>query len=480
MTKIRTRFAPSPTGDLHVGGLRTALFAWLLAKQNDGQFILRIEDTDKQREEVGSLEQIQESLKWLGLDWDEGPTVGGDHGPYLQSERLEIYHEFAEKLITAGHAYVDPYTKEELEAFRNQAKADKSPFLFRNHRPDQSISWDKKQTLRFRVPKLKSYEWSDLVRGQLSAGEEALDDFVLIKADGYPTYNFAHVVDDHLMNITHVIRGEEFIASVPKFLSLMDALEIERPLFATVPPILGKSGGKKLSKRDGATSVAEYQEQGILSESLLNYLASLGWNDGTEQEVFSREELLNKFSLSRVQSSGARFDHEKLQWLNWQHLKILIDSNPKKLVEFLDTHTDFTKSQLSLENFDQVSILASTKASSLEEFSKQLAIFIDPNELDIKLLINDLSPDKDQIIKTLSSSITALEQLSGAEFKAELIQSKLKELQDESDLDPRGFFSSLRAAISRSKVSPSLFEMLEVLGPQVSLSRLKQTLDQLQ
>ena len=225
MKKVVTRFAPSPTGFMHVGGIRTALFAWAFAKKHGGTFILRIEDTDKEREVAGSKEQIMEALKWLGIIWDEGPDIGGPNAPYTQSERLSHYKKYAQILIEKGHAYADPYSEEELETLRKRSEELKKPFLYMEHRPENPPIWDGKIPLRLKTPEIKSYKWHDEVRGELSAGPEALDDFVLIKSDGYPTYNFAHVIDDIEMKVTHIFRGDEFISSTPKFLSLYEALE---------------------------------------------------------------------------------------------------------------------------------------------------------------------------------------------------------------------------------------------------------------
>lgn len=321
--KVRTRFAPSPTGFMHVGGVRTALYAWLHARKHGGEFILRIEDTDKAREVEGSIAHIIESLKWLGIEWDEGPDIGGKHGSYLQSERLDTYREYAEKLIAKGHAYPDPFTEEEVEGFRKQAEAEKRPFLYREHRKEQTEAWDGKRPLRFRVPEIKRYEWEDLARGTLSAGEEALDDFILIKGDGYPTYNFAHVIDDLLMEITHIVRGQEFISSTPKFLSLYDAFEIKRPEIATMPVILGAEGTKKLGKRDGAKDILEYRNEGYLPEGMMNFLALLGWHPEGNKELFSAEELIQMFDLTRVQKGGAQFDETKLLFINQHWMRAL-------------------------------------------------------------------------------------------------------------------------------------------------------------
>ncbi|MEI6810661.1 MAG: glutamate--tRNA ligase [Candidatus Nomurabacteria bacterium] len=320
-TKIVTRFAPSPTGFMHVGGIRTALYAWAWARKNSGIFILRIEDTDKSREVEGSIPHIIESLKWLGLTWDEGIDIGGPHAPYLQSERISSYQKYAKILIEKGFAYPDPFTEEEVSAFRATAENEKRAFLYREHRPATISVWDGKSPLRFKVPEIKSYKWNDAVRGELTAGEEALDDFILIKSDGYPTYNFAHIIDDFEMGVTHVMRADEFIASTPKFLSLYEALDITRPILVTLPPILSPEGNKKLGKRDGAKDILEYRNEGYLPEAMFNFLAFLGWNPGGEQEIMTPDEICEHFSLDRIHKNGAMFNEEKLLWMNKEHIK---------------------------------------------------------------------------------------------------------------------------------------------------------------
>ena len=311
-----------------MGGIRTALFSYLYAKQHGGQFLLRIEDTDKEREVPGSLEHIMESLEWLGIRWDEGPRMGGPFASYIQSERLDLYMRYASLLMDRGLAYADPYTKEELGVLRTKAEEEKRPFLFRDHRPDHhAVTWTPGAgvPLRFRVPEIKRYMWHDEVRGELTAGEEALDDFILIKGDGYPTYNFCHVVDDIEMKITHVMRGQEFISSTPKFLSLYEALGVVPPKFVTLPPILGEGGQKKLGKRDGAKDILEYRAEGYMPETMVNFLALLGWNPGTPEEFFSMEQLVQSFSLERIQKSGAQFNDEKLLDLNQRWMRSLSD-----------------------------------------------------------------------------------------------------------------------------------------------------------
>jgi len=326
MSPVRTRFAPSPTGFLHVGGVRTALFAWLVARQGKGQFILRIEDTDQARGVAGAEQHIIDSLQALGLDYDEGP--------FRQSDRLDTYKQWAQKLIDAGRAYADPYSPEEVQQFREQAQAAKQPFLYRRHRPDRPPVWDGTQPLRLKSDP-KPYTWRDEVMGDLRAGPEVVDDFILLKSDGFPTYNFAHIVDDAEMQVSHVIRGQEFLASMPNYLNLYEALGITPPKLATMPHILAADGRKKLSKRDGAKDVLEYIKEGYLPDALISFIATLGWNDGTTQEIFSRDELIGKFSLDHVQRSGAHFDEQRLKWINGHFIRQMpLDELYKKCASF--------------------------------------------------------------------------------------------------------------------------------------------------
>jgi len=321
MSKIVTRFAPSPTGYLHVGSIRTALFAWAWAKKNNGTFILRIEDTDKAREVDGSIDHIIESLRWLGIVWDEGVDVGGPSAPYIQSERLVSYKKYAQVLIDKGYAYPDPYKEEDIALLRTKAEEEKRAFLYRDFRPEVFGVWDGTTPLRFKVPVVKSYTWVDAVRGTLSAGEEALDDFILIKSDGYPTYNFAHIIDDLEMGVTHIMRADEFIASTPRFLSLYEALGITPPVFVTLPPILAPDGNKKLGKRDGAKDILEYRNEGYLPGAIVNFLALLGWNPGGDKEIMTPEELVSLFDIAKIHKAGAMFNEEKLLWMNKEHMK---------------------------------------------------------------------------------------------------------------------------------------------------------------
>jgi glutamyl-tRNA synthetase len=367
--KVVTRFAPSPTGFMHVGGVRTALYAWLLARKNGGQFILRIEDTDKVREVEGSIAHIQKSLKWLGLNWDQGPDIGGPYAPYIQSQRLELYKKYADILIEKGFAYADPYTEEEIEKFRADAEAEKKPFLYREHRPENPPKWDGTIPLRFKTGELKRTVWNDVVWGELSAGPEALDDFILMKSDGYPTYNFAHVIDDIEMGVTHVMRGQEFISSTPKFLSLYEAFGATPPLFATMPPIMGPDGKKKLSKRDGAKDILEYEKEGYLPDAMINYLAFLGFNPGGEKEVYARDELIEVFDLNKIQHSGAQWNDDKLDWMNREHMKKLSDEEftkkARQYINFISPMSETELDSLIITFKDRI-----TKFSDLNKFIK--------------------------------------------------------------------------------------------------------------
>ncbi len=327
MSKVVTRFAPSPTGFMHIGGVRTALFAYLYAKKMGGTFILRIEDTDKAREVAGSIEHIQEALAWLGIIPDIGPQNPEPFASCIQSERLHIYRAYAERLIEKGLAYPDPYTETELEAFRAAAEVEKRPFLFRHHRPESFETWDGTKPLRLKVPEVKRYQWHDAVRGDLEAGEEMVDDIILIKADGYPTYNFAHIVDDLEMGVTHIMRGDEFISSMPKFLSIYDALGVPYPTFVTLPPILRPDRTKKLGKRDGAKDILLYREEGYLPETMVNFLALIGWNPGTTEELFTMDALKEVFAIEKIQRSGGAFNEEKLLWMNKEYLTKLSDAD---------------------------------------------------------------------------------------------------------------------------------------------------------
>ena len=464
---VRTRFAPSPTGYLHVGGIRTALFAWLVARQNGGQFILRIEDTDKAREVEGSIDHIVKSLQALGLDFDEGP--------FKQSDRLDIYKQWAQKLIDSDKAYADPYTAEEVQAFRDAAAKNKQAFLYRNHRPDSPPKWDGSQPLRFKSNP-QAYTWQDQVMGQLSTGPEVIDDFILIKSDGYPTYNFAHIVDDAEMGITHIIRAQEFIASVPNYLNLYEALELSPPILATAPPILGPDGNKKLSKRDGAKDVLDYIREGFLPDALINFIASLGWNDGTEQEIFSRDELIKKFSLDHVQRSGARFDEQRLLWMNGSYIREL---PLEKLYELSKDFWPKTAQQASEEEKKNILAVIQERLKFLAEIPSLTSFFFEDLPIDLKLITQNKqlgAIGKPELKQLLEKSYTAIEQSS---FSVEDLTNTLNALLQETGQKPAVLFSLIRVATTWAPSSPGLADTLALLGKDKTLQRMQKAIDAL-
>ena len=479
--KIVTRFAPSPTGFMHVGNLRTGFYAWLLARKNGGKFILRIEDTDKKREVPGSIDHIKESLKWIGMDWDEGPDIGGPHAPYLQSERLDLDRSYGKKLIEMGHAYADPYSAEEIEVFKKKAEEEKKPFLYRNHRPETFSDWDGTKPLRFKVPQLKRYVWTDAVWGELSAGEEALDDLVLIKSDGYPTYNFAHIVDDIEMGVTHVMRGQEFIASTPKYLSIYEALQVPPPIFATTPPVMGEEGTKKLGKRDGAKDVLEYKKEGYLPQTMMNFLALIGWNPGGEQEIFTKDELINIFSLDKIQRSGGKFGEEKLDWMNKEHIKLLPDETvQKEISERLKGSPDIGSSP----KLDDIDFMTKLIPVILDHISKwgdvdtmvgagELSYFFESPTYDKSTLSwkgKSIPEDTKKHLEWVRNTLEGNTSFDSVEDIKNMIFDYATENGRGEVLWP------LRVSLSGREKSPDPFTLLYILGKEESISRLNSAL----
>ena len=486
MKKIITRFAPSPTGYIHIGNVRSAIYPYLAARQTGGKFILRIEDTDQARYVEGATELIMETLHWLGLEWDEGPEVGGENGPYFQTERKDIYQDWAKKLIFKGRAYADPTDPETIQKYRDEDNAKKIPYLYRNHRPKEAdlspaeiISlWQKGAPIRFKAnPKPRS--WHDEVMGDLSAGPEVQDDIILIKKDGLPTYNFAHIVDDFLMNVNMVARGVEYLSSTPNYLALYEAFDIERPLLVSLPHILAPTGNKKLGKRDGAKSVTGYREDGVLPEAMLNYLACLGWNDGTEQEIYTKEELIEKFSLGRIQNSGARYDEVKLLWMNGQWIRKLVDEKgiddffPRTEGFWPDSaepyDADYKKRVLGII-YDRLKVLSDLR--TMTDY-----FFVDPT-INLDLLLEN------KFIKKTGFSETELAELLGIvcdrlekieDWSEENLKSALNELLETTGRKPAELFSLIRIAVSYAPFSPALDLTLSVLGRNASLSRLRAT-----
>jgi glutamate--tRNA ligase len=481
MKKVITRFAPSPTGYIHIGNVRSAIYPYLIARQNHGTFILRIEDTDQARYVEGATELIEDTLNWLGLEWDEGPIIGGPNAPYFQTERKDHYLTWAKKLILAGRAYVDDTSAEKINDYRKQDQAAKIPYLYRNHRPKNAEKNPEENLaliglghpIRFKtIP--KDYTWHDEVMGDLKTGPEVLDDIILIKKDGLPTYNFAHIIDDAEMGITHIARGVEYLSSMPNYLALYEALGLEHPLFLSLPHILAPTGNKKLGKRDGAKSVTEYRDDGILPEAMLNYLACLGWNDGTEQEIYSKSELVKAFSIDRIQNSGARFDEVKIYWYNGQWIrKIATEQGIEAL--FIRTNSfwptvannepeDYKIKVLSII-YDRLKTLSDLK--TMTEY-----FFIDP-KINLDLIRDNKFLKKlseSELISLLTLTIERLNDVS--DWSEENLQTELNNLLATSSKKPAEFFSLIRIAVSFAPFSPALHQTLSVLGREKVLARL--------
>jgi glutamyl-tRNA synthetase len=535
---VVTRFAPSPTGFMHVGGTRTALYAYLFARKHDGKFILRIEDTDKEREVTGAAIHIQESLRYI-LQKSDFKTSGSSsvyfpgksdiqnisNNPwdelYVQSERLDIYISWAKVLVERGLAYFDPYTKEELEDFRQAAQNNKKPFLYRDHRPTElDTDWSANvsvqggmqsllRPLRFKIDDAKRTDWVDAVRGNLSAGPEALDDFIIFKTDGYPTYNFCHIIDDIEMRVSHVMRGEEFIPSTPKFIALYEALQklqaeygefpgadLRLPIFATLPPILGETGTKKLSKRDGAKDVLDYHVEGFLPVALANFLAFQGWNPGGERELYSYDDLIANFSIDRIQKSGARWNPEKLDWFNKEHMKMLYvnESHPNgnQLLQlaFYTALPDIIKDDPRYQRQSYTNIGADDgftlafqalfgryfeRVSYFGELGQEPILFelqqlIEPITISSELILADLDRESTvAILEHICTLLTNSDESSWSEsYLRELLQTVMTQYGTKAVLWP------LRTALSGQKKSIDPFSLLRILGKDESIARTMQ------
>lgn len=466
---VRTRFAPSPTGFLHVGGIRTALFAFLVARQAGGEFVLRFEDTDKKREVAGSAEHLISSLKAIGIEYDEGPDIGGPYAPYVQSQRLDRYKTWAQKLIDQGRAYADPYTPEQIQVFRDEAQAAKRAFRYRDHRPDTPPIWDGTQPLRFKSEP-KSYTYHDEVMGDITTSPEVVDDFILIKSDGYPTYNFAHIVDDAEMHITHVIRGQEFISSMPNYLALYEALSIPHPAFAHMPHIMNEQGNKKLGKRDGAKDVLDYIRDGYLPETMMSFIATMGWNDGTEQEVFTKQELIEKFSLARVQRSGARFDEKRLLWMNGHFIRELSLDDLADRIEYFWPES----AKKASENYKkQVLALAQDRLKTFKDLPGLTSYFYEEPSRDDSLITDNKQLKKlsqKDILHLLEQVKIAVEALD--DWNSESIQDTLNQLLEVTGQKPGILFSLVRIVTTWAPFSPQLNDTLALLGKDTTMKRI--------
>ncbi len=493
--KVRVRFAPSPTGPLHIGGVRTALFNYLFAKHHQGDFVLRIEDTDQNRYVEGAEDYIIEALNWCGIPFDEGPGKEGAHGPYRQSERKALYRDYAAQLIESGKAYYAFDTPEQLDFHRKDHEAKGKTFIYNWHnrlklsnslslseeRVKEMIDSGVEYVIRFKSPQDETLVLHDLIRGEITIDTNILDDKVLFKGDGMPTYHLANIVDDHLMEISHVIRGEEWLPSLALHKLLYDAFGWDAPKFAHLPLIMKPVGKGKLSKRDGekggfpmfpltwGESIG-YREAGYFPEALINFLALLGWNPGTEQELFSLDELVQAFSLERVNKSGARFDPEKAKWYNHQYLQDKTDAElANSFLKYIEQHADqFSIRTLDLEYLTKVVGLIKERASFVSDLWDLGSYFFLPpttyNEKAVKKQWKEDTP------KILSEIITLLQPLE--EFGSQTIESTVKDWIVKQELSFGKVMPPLRLVIVGDLKGPHLFDIMSLLGKEESLSRI--------
>jgi len=479
--KVRVRFAPSPTGYLHIGGARSALFNYLFARKHGGDFLLRIEDTDRSRFVEGALTEIYDSLRWLGLDWDEGPQKGGECGPYTQSERLHIYSKYAKELLESGHAYRCFCTSERLTALReSQEKSggltgyDRHCRDLSAHEIEQNLNEKIPFVIRLKIPADRTVSFEDLIRGHIEYKSEALDDIVLMKADGFPTYHMANVVDDHEMKITHVLRGDEWITSTPRHCLLYEAFGWEAPAFAHLPVILSPDGGK-LSKRKGAASVMDYKRGGFLPDALFNFLAFLGWNPGDDREKMTREELIAAFSLDNVSPKAAVLDEKKLEWVNGLYMaETSVSSLAKEVVPMWKekgwVSADTVEDDSYLMKVVDLMKVRSKRITELAETA--VYFFVDPAEYEEKAVKKNFSP---QAAARLSLLMKELE--STADFTHPKLDELFRTLAESQSLKTGDFIHPVRLAISGVSFGPGLFELMEVLGKDAVLRRITRAVE---
>ncbi|MBX4191723.1 MAG: glutamate--tRNA ligase [Candidatus Doudnabacteria bacterium] len=481
--EVRTRFAPSPTGSLHIGSLRTALFSFLWAKKNNGKFILRVEDTDKAREVAGSLEEIVKGLSEFGLSPDEGFVwenntlkERGDYGPYLQSQRLDLYKKYSQELIEKKAAYYCFCTAERLAELRSQQQAQKLPpkydkFCLKLSEAEikEKLNSNTPHVIRLNVPAGQKIRFTDLVHGEIEIPSNDVDDQVLIKSDGYPTYHLGVVVDDHLMNITHVIRGEEWIPSTPKHILLYSAFGWELPVHAHAPNILGKSG-KKLSKREGEVSVKSFLDKGYLPEALVNYVAFLGWNPKSEKEIFSLDELIKEFDIKNINKAGAVFDTDKLDWVNGMYIRKM---NPEELLQRINLYPDHDLKKYPKEFLLKIVKLEQERLKKLSEIGERVKYFFEEPQYDPDLLVWKKS-DRGVIKQNLEILLEFLKANDPSE-------EKIKHFIEDNNLKTGELLWPLRVALTGMDASPGPFEIMDAFmslpnGKEIILGRVEKAI----
>lgn len=482
MENIRVRFAPSPTGYLHVGGLRTALYNYLFAKKNNGKFILRIEDTDRNRYVEGAVENLIKALKWAGLDYDEGPDAGGNFGPYLQSQRLDIYKKYADELIEKGHSYYCFCTTGRLQSLREeqekqklpQAKYDKHCLSLSKSEIEKNLQSGMPHVVRLNVLPNQKIVFDDIIRERVEFDSSNVDDQVLIKSDGYPTYHLANVVDDHLMQISHVIRGEEWLSSTPKHVLLYDAFGWERPKFAHLPLLLNPDKSK-LSKRQGDVAVEDYRDKGFLKDALVNFVALLGWNAGDDKEFYYMNELIEKFSLERVNKAGAVFDLQKLNWLNAEHLRKLSDEQILPMLKDEILHSEFNVLHLTDEHLLLIISAMKERVSFVKEFITTCPYFYEPpKEYEQKAIEKNWKPETPEQLTKLRNAFTELKNLTREDY-----EHALAKVAEELNVGKGKLIHPLRLAVSGQSTGPGMFDLLFILGNDEVIKRIDTAIEKI-
>ena len=480
--EVRVRYAPSPTGQPHIGNIRTALFNWLFARHHGGKFIVRVEDTDQTRLVEGAVEAILDGLRWLNIEWDEGPEVGGPHAPYIQSQRLEVYQRLTEQLLDQGNAYHCYCSREELERLRraNRASGEGNGCdCLRRGRAGavgQPVA-DDARVVRFAMPKAGVTQVRDLIRGDVEWRNELQEDFIILKSDGFPTYHLAVVADDYLMGISHVMRAEEWLPSTPRHLQLFDAFGFPPPEFAHLPMITGPDRAK-LSKRHGATAIGEYRDQGYLPEALLNFMVLLGWSLDGSSEVVSLPEIVENFTLDRITKSAAIFDQEKLTWMNGVYIRDLPpDELAARISEYIPRQLDSSEQ----DYLCSIAPLVQERLKRLDDSEDITAYFfgeLAPN-YDAAILLQK-GMDQEGTLNALRAALADLDvNTSNDDFGHEKLETLLGDTGQRLELSRRQFFGLLRTAATGRAVSPPLFETMEVMGRERVLSRLRAAADKL-
>ena len=473
--RIRTRFAPSPTGYMHVGNLRTALYAYLIAKHEDGDFILRIEDTDQERLVEGAVDIIYNTLKETGLTHDEGPDVGGPVGPYIQSERKDIYLEYAKKLVEKGEAYYCFCSKDRLDMLKENAEALKRPFKYDKHcahlskeEIEENLAKGIPYVIRQNNPTTGTTTFVDVIYGKISVDNSELEDMILIKSDGLPTYNFANVVDDHLMGITHVVRGNEYLSSSPKYNRLYEAFEWDVPVYVHCPPIM-KDQHNKLSKRNGDASFGDLLEKGYLKEAVLNYIALLGWNDGSNEEIFTLKELIKKFDYKDISKSPAIFDNAKLKWMNGEYIRKL------SLDEFHELAMEQYKKVLHKDfDFKFISELLHTRCELLNDIPEQIDFLEELPEYTTDLYVHKkMKSTVETSLENLEKVLPVLESIDEKDWTMDNIHDKVFELIKSLEIKNGQMLWPIRTALSGKSFTPGgAFEIAILIGKEESLKRM--------